>query len=418
MNDKFKKYFQFVLVILAAGSIYPLVYLRTGYSETILEVFNMTGEQLNNIYTVIGLVFVVGYFPSGWIADKISPKKLLSISLLGTGISGVWLSTIPNYNGVVFAYILFGIFSVFTFWGAHLKIVTMLSEEGQEGKYFGILDGGKGLVEAVLALAALAIFTSILGSSTDLETKSTALKGVISMYSYALIAISVFIFIFVDEGKENTGTSKEKTSFSEEFKKVTTLFKNKFVWINGGIIFFSYIMAYQIYYLTGFLQNNIGYSAVSAATLGAIILWMRPIGGAIGGYLGDIFGRAKILAIALIIAAFTSITVALLPTTLTHMGFNALILIIALTIYVIRGLYWSIVSDAKIPTNLMGTAIGLISFIGYLPDMLIPQINTQLFKAFGDTGGYNAYFIFNSFAAIAGVILIIVFVKTLKKENN
>jgi MFS transporter, GlpU family, inner membrane protein len=33
----------------------------------------------------------------------------------------------------------------------------------------------------------------------------------------------------------------------------------------------------------------------------------------------------------------------------------------------------------------------VISFIGYLPDILLPQFISFLFNTFGDTGGYNAY---------------------------
>ena len=88
-QEKLKKYFQLLLVVLAAGSIYPLIFLKTNYQETILQVFNMTLPQLNTMYSVLGLVFVFGYAPSGFLSDRFSARNLLAISLLFTGLGGL-----------------------------------------------------------------------------------------------------------------------------------------------------------------------------------------------------------------------------------------------------------------------------------------------------------------------------------------
>ena len=240
-QEKFRRYFQFLLVVLAAGSIYPLIYLKTGYQETILQVFNMTLPQLNNMYSVLGMVFVVGYFPSGLLSDKFSAKKLLAISLFFTGLGGLWFAQIPAYNNVVIIFAIWGVFSVFTFWSAHMKIVKLLATDNEQGKFFGILDGGRGVVEAALASLAVFIFSSILGGSADLGAKKEALIGVIYMYSAVLILTSILIMIFVQDDKKiitavKDGEPKEKFSFATVFK----LFKNKYVYLHGGIIFMGY----------------------------------------------------------------------------------------------------------------------------------------------------------------------------------
>ena len=158
-KENSKRYLQFMLIILAAGSIYPLIYLKAQYQETILQVFNMTNQQLNSIYTILGFVFILGYFPSGMLCDKFSAKNLLSLSLLGTALGGFWFAQVPSYNSIMIIFAIWGVFSVFTFWAAHLKVVKMLSTPEEDGRFFGILDSGRGLVEAILASIALAIFT-------------------------------------------------------------------------------------------------------------------------------------------------------------------------------------------------------------------------------------------------------------------
>ena len=164
-NQQLKRYLQFFLVVLAAGAIFPIIYLRTYYQETMLEVFGITLQQLNTIYSILGLVWVAGYLPSGLLSDKFSAKNLLVISLLGTALGGFWFAQVPGFGGVAVIYGIWGIFSVFTFWSAHMKIVKLLSTRNEEGRFFGILDGGRGVVEALMASFALFIFSRILGDS-------------------------------------------------------------------------------------------------------------------------------------------------------------------------------------------------------------------------------------------------------------
>ena len=40
-KDNLRRYLQFALIVLAAGAIYPVIYLRTNYQVTLLEVFNL-----------------------------------------------------------------------------------------------------------------------------------------------------------------------------------------------------------------------------------------------------------------------------------------------------------------------------------------------------------------------------------------
>ncbi|MEN6636615.1 MAG: MFS transporter, partial [Clostridiaceae bacterium] len=59
-KENLRRYLQFALIILAAGAIYPVIYLRTNYQVTLLEVFNLSQTQLNNFYSMLGLAYVIG----------------------------------------------------------------------------------------------------------------------------------------------------------------------------------------------------------------------------------------------------------------------------------------------------------------------------------------------------------------------
>ncbi|MGD6870904.1 MFS transporter [Sutcliffiella horikoshii] len=416
-----KRYFQFLLIVLAAGAIFPLIYLRTNYQETILEVYGMTLPQLNTIFSVLGIAFIVGYFPSGWISDRFSAKKLISISLLFVGLAGLWFAQVPSYPIVILIFVIWGIFSVLTFWSAHLKLVKLISKKEEEGRFFGVLDGGRGVVEAVLASIAVFIFSRVLGASTAVEDKQEALVNVIYMYSGVLILVSVLIMIFVKVDDPSQSKSVEKVEKSESNVNAGTLrkvFTNRFVWLLGGIIFMSYIVTWTIYYFGGFLQTNVGISASVVGTVTVVMLWMRPIGGIVGGFLGDKLGKSNILMAALGLAATFLILISVLPTNLPSSIFYALVILSGLSIYTIRGLYWSLLGDCNIPDERLGLSIGLISFIGYLPDILLPLVMSLMLSSFGDAGGYNAYFIFSAAAGVLGIMITVIFKKGVNKTTT
>ncbi|SNR39091.1 nitrate/nitrite transporter [Flavobacterium sp. ov086] len=420
-----KRYIQFLLIVLAAGAIYPLIYLRTNYQETILSVFGIGLDDLNIIYTVLGFIFILGYFPSGILSDKFSAKYLLVFSLLGTAVGGFWFAQIPSYGSVIGIFCLWGVFSVFTFWGAHMKLVKLLSTPAEEGRFFGFLDGGRGVVEAILASVALLIFSHILGKGETLENKTEALKSVIYMYSAVLLTVGILIALFVEkevvksDKKElkvikNTQEEEEK---GFDFKDVNSVIKNKFVYLMGAIIFCSYAVTWVVYYYGGFMEKNLKITPVTVNTIMVIVLWMRPVGGILGGFLADKFGKTLVLVSALCGAVLTLFAIAFLPIATTNFYIYYILIILGGTfVYAIRGTYWSLLGDSRIDNKIMGTAVGFISLLGYLPDIFIPYFSTVVFNKFGTEGGYNAYFTISAILGIAAICFVAVFKQQSQKK--
>ncbi|CAH1059811.1 Inner membrane protein YqcE [Paenibacillus pseudetheri] len=411
---------QFLLVVLAAGSIYPIIYLKQTYQETILEVFGMSLNELNIIYSVLGIVFVIGYFPSGILSDKFSAKKLLTVSLFFTALGGFYFAQVPKYEHVIIIFCIWGIFSVFTFWGAHMKLVKLLAKPEEEGRFFGILDGGRGLVEAVLNVISVAIFAVIVGSSTDFEIKKSALVTVIYMYSIILLVVSVLVALFVEDDKKlikSTSITKENDKQKFQWRDIGGLFTNKLVFILAGIIFMGYIVTWTSYYFGGFLQTNIKVSAVMTGIIMSVVLWMRPVGGILGGFLADKIGKTTTLACSITGASICLVLMAILGPTIGNNIFFTIVIANALFIYAIRGTYWSLLGDCNINKNITGISVGFISLLGYLPDIGLPIFINILFNKFGGNGGYNAYFISSAIIGVIGVVLVIVFGKIVKANK-
>jgi len=94
-----KRYGQLALVIIAGGAVYPLVYLRQNFEITLLEAFGISGVELRDIFSLLGLIFVLTYVPSGWLADRFSPRKLMAFSLAATGLLGILVRNLTSALG-------------------------------------------------------------------------------------------------------------------------------------------------------------------------------------------------------------------------------------------------------------------------------------------------------------------------------
>ena len=205
----FRSYSQLALIVVAAGAIYPLLYLRQNFELSILESFSITQTQLRYCSSMLGVIFMVTYIPSGWLADRFSSRKLLSLSLLATALLGLWFSTMPSYSSLLIIYGAWGVATGLTFWSAHIKLVAMLANKDQQGRFFGILDGGRGLVEALLATFAIALFAYIL--SQDAGSTKLALQQVIYLYVGVLLFVSPLVYWLLDDLEESVVVSEEST---------------------------------------------------------------------------------------------------------------------------------------------------------------------------------------------------------------
>ena len=90
-----QRYIQLAVLVIVAGAIYPLIYLRQNFEVSILESFGITIAQLGQCYSMLGVIFVVTYLPSGWLADRVSPRILVVFSLVGMALLGIWFSMMP-----------------------------------------------------------------------------------------------------------------------------------------------------------------------------------------------------------------------------------------------------------------------------------------------------------------------------------
>ena len=67
----------------------------------------------------------------------------------------------------------------------------------------------------------------------------------------------------------------------------------------------------------------------------------------------------------------------------------AVVLIVGLVTYAVRGIYWATLERCDVPDHVKGLAVGVISLVGYAPDIYLPLLRGALWtgcRASGATG--------------------------------
>ena len=64
-----------------------------------------------------------------------------------------------------------------------------------------------------------------------------------------------------------------------------------------------------------------------------------------------------------------------------------------LVTYAVRGVYWATLESCDVPDRVKGLAIGMISLIGYAPDIYLPLIRSALVDRLPGQSGYSVYFL-------------------------
>lgn len=405
-----KRYLQFSLLLLAAGAIYPLLYLRQNFETSVLAAFGISADELGQFYSLLGIIYALSYLPSGWLADRFSPRLLICFSLSVVGLLGLWFSTYPGPAALRWIFIDWGLAAGLTFWASLIKGVKLLAQASEQGRFFGILDGGRGLIEALLATAAVALFAM----ASDAAPQA-ALRPVIYMYSFTCLVIALLVLVFLgQEPAAAPAPTKVRGGLWQDLKTLAAIPR---LWLMALIIFCGYQIFWATYSFSAYLQEGYGMSAVAAGVITVIKLWMRPVGGIVGGFLGDRCGNAATLAWSMLLAALGLTALILFPAGSGVYFLLTLVILIGVMTYAIRGLYWSLLESCAVPEKITGLAIGIVSVIAYLPDIFLPMINSAISHHYPGLPGYKIYFGYIVACGLGGTAVAFYFKNLTQREK-
>ena len=404
-----KNMLRLILISIAGTMIYGLPYFRSYYYDAYLQTYGLTNSQMGMFGSIFGIMGACSYLFGGVVADMFSARKLMTISMILTGLGGLLHLCHPSYLMLVGIYFLWGFTSLFAFWPALLKVLRSLANEDEQSKAYGFMDATRGITNAVQLAVTLAIFNALSKKASDLA----GLNGVVIFYSAVCIVMGIGLYFVLDEKKLQTGSDGAEDESKFSFAIVKQVLKMPVVWLLSLVVCCSYTMPILFYYFTPYATANLGMTAAAGAMVTMLAQYVRPVACVVGGVAADKIGRANVMygTMGIMLA---STLVLIFARSMSNAVFIGICACIYFGMYGAYSLVFSMFDECGIPKYMSGTAIGLICTIGYMPEFFCPLLAGKVLDTYGNAG-YHILFIFLAVMMVIGLILLTFYKRLVKK---
>ena len=399
-----------ILTLIIAGEmIFGLPFHTARYFRpTMLNVFGLSNTQLGDLFAVYGITAMLAYFPGGALADRFSARFLLSASLLATAAGGLYMSTIPGAAQMALLYAYWGLTTILLFWGALIRATRDWGGRNSQGVAFGILEGGRGLTAAVVASFAVAVFASLMPEAVELasdEARRAAFSRVILTYSAIAAAVAVMAWLLIPTPEQTTHSRPGLLAATS--KSMLVVIQRPIVWAQAAIIVCAYCAFKGTDNYSLYAVDVLGMNEVEAARFTAWAAYIRLGAALAAGLIADRFGVARSLGVM-----FAILLLSYLPLTVLVPGPAGAILIYAnlfigfAAVFALRGIYFALLEENRTPLHLTGAAVGMVSVIGYTPDIFFAPIAGRILDANPGVDGHHNYFLFLAGIMLAGIVAV------------
>ena len=408
-----------MLALIVAGEavfFLPFVLPRI-FRPTLLEVFDLTNTQLGIAFSVYGVVAMLAYFPGGPIADRFSARKLMSFALVATSIGGVALATIPSLSALKVLYGFWGVTTILLFWAPLIRATRAWGGAELPGRAFGILDGGRGLVAAAIGSGSVALFSLLMPEQIEQATadqRVEALRQVIILFSMITLAAAVLVWFSLPRSSKPSEDSPSKY----EPGGVGRVLRMPTVWLQAIVVVCAYVGYKGLDDVSLYAHEVLLFDEVQAAGIGTLSMWVRPFAAIAAGLLADRFGVTRMTMLSLFVFGLGSAVIAagLFRPGMTVFFFGTLITTSA-ALFALRGLYYAMLEAGRVPFGDTGSAVGIVSVVGYTPDVFMGPLMGILLDRWPGELGHQYVFAVLTLSAMVGLAASIQFWRIVRRRT-
>ncbi len=391
-------------LILAGEMIFSLPFhVPRFFRPTLLEVLNMSNTEFGDAFVLYGIMAMLSYLPGGMIADRVSARKLIAFSLVATALGGVFFAMFPGQIGLALIFGYWGITTVLLLWAAMIRATREWGGELSQGKAFGLLDGGRGLASAGAASLAVIVLAYVLPENLDTitnENRTSAMRSVIYFYSLATFGAAILVWFFIPDSKLDL-----KKPEHGKFPGIKYVLRNPAVWLQAIIVICAYVGYKGLDYYTTYAVDILDMDEVSAAKYMSYASYLRAFSAIGAGFIADRITSKRVIGIFFTLVMISYIILmALYPEPKFMNIIYANLIFTFIAVYALRGVYFALIEETKVRGRYTGTAVGLISLIGFTPDIFFYSAGGRIIDASPGITGFHNYFLFLAVFAFIGML--------------
>ena len=399
-----EKWLTMGLLCLSGSVIFWLPLFSDIFYIPMQNAFGFTKTQMGILLSTFGAVALIAYFPGGWLADRFSPRKLITIALVITALAGFVFSTLPSFEICLILFAIWGLTSAGILWSAMIKAARCWGSKEDQGKTFGILEGGRSISDVISTTILLMIFAYSRGDDR-------AVPEIIIMISFYILVLALLVWRIMGDDISNNKKQPKVT-----INEIIYILRLPVIWLIALIIMATNTAMWGTIFFTPYATEVYELGEVGGGAIGTGKYWVTPFAAIAAGFFADKIGPAKaILGFCIVMTAgfliFTLIPGS--PALLPYLIINVAILTAA--VYALRGTYFSLLEQSSIPLAFTGTATGIISVIAYTPDIFMPTLGGIILDAYPGASGYQYLFLIVSFFSMIGLVAAYVIYQKIQK---
>ena len=397
----------FMLTLILAGeAIFGLPFHTARFFRpTFLEVFGFSNTQLGDVFAVYGVTAMLAYFPGGALADRFSARTLMTVSLFSTAMGGLYMAAFPGGLQLALLYGYWGITTIFLFWAAMIRATREWGGALSQGTAFGILDGGRGLVAAAVAVVAVAVLDLYMPLDATLATaaqRRDGFRAVVLLYSGVTLAAGVLAWFLIPKSR-----GREEVRRERPLTGMATVIRRPVVWAQAAVIVCAYCAYKGLDNYSLYAVEVLGMDEVEGARFTAYASYVRPVAAVAAGFIADRFRASKTIGISfLTLTASYGVLAVAAATTSWLWIIYANIFVSFFAVFGLRGVYFALLQETRTPRHLTGTTVGMVSFVGFTPEVFFGSIAGRILDHSPGIEGHQHYFAFLAAIALLGLFVV------------
>jgi len=385
-SSKLRHVLTMVVLCVSGGAIYNVVYVFEVYYIPTQQAMDLTKSQMGMLLGVFGAVSLACYGPGGWLADRFSSRKLITLAMLVTGGTGFYYATFPSYPVALALHAFWGVTIALVFWNALIRATRNWAPSASQGRAFGFLEAGRGLFGTLGSSVLLGVFTWM--GSTRM-----ALSTVISSWSAVIFVCGVAAWFVLEDDAPSNRIEPDHRGHKVGWKEVVQVLRMPAVWLIAIVINATNCGFWATYYFTPYASEVFLLSVAAAGLISVGRNWLNPIAPFVSGFVADRFGISRTSAVLLFLM---TLSFALFTVTPARTSLLPLVLlngaVAALAIYALRGIYFALLDEQGVPAAVTGMAAGTASLIGFTSDVYMPVMSGAILDNYPGLSGYRVLF--------------------------
>ncbi|MEJ2595774.1 MAG: MFS transporter [bacterium] len=239
------------------------------------------------------------------------------------------------------------------------------------------------------------------------------MQGVIYLYTGLTFFAGILVWFFTGD---TVKTGKKKTA--DLWQSLLTTVSNKSVWLQAIIVVCAYCAYKGGDYYSGYAMAALDLNELEAPFFVSYASYFRAVSAIAAGLIVDRFSASRvitwlfgILVISYLVLGFIT------PHPDAYLVIYIDLIITFIAFYGLRGVYFALLEETNISTNVTGTAVGLISVVGYTPDVFFYALSGRILDASQGLAGYRHFYLMLAGFSLTGILATILLARTIRSGN-